>query len=58
MIVVATVVGVSVDTVAISPLWSGVSFFVTMLAVWVFMQLVPVVNYRRLLLNGNNITIV
>lgn len=47
MIVVATVVGVSVDTVAISPLWSGVSFFVTMLAVWVFMQLVPVAKLSQ-----------
>lgn len=42
MIVVAALVGITVDDVSMSPLWSSVSFLVTMMAVWVAMKLVPV----------------
>lgn len=42
MIVVAALVGITVDDVSMSLLWSSVSFIVTMLAVWVAMKVVPV----------------
>ena len=42
MIVVAALVGITVDDISMSLLWSGVSFIVTMLAVWVAMKFVPV----------------
>lgn len=42
MIVVAALVGITVDDVSMSPLWSGVSFLITMFGVWVAMKIVPV----------------
>lgn len=42
MIVVAALVGITVDDVSMSSLWSGVSFLVTMLGVWVAIKVVPV----------------
>ena len=42
MIVVAGLVGITVDDVSMSPLWSGVSFLVTMLSVWSVVKIVPV----------------